>query len=111
VALFKRLKEMGGRAEVVLPMRDALTEPIGAAALNQAMARVKWGFPHFTPHDLRRTASTHLNEQGYNADWIEKALNHTPLGVRGTYNRAQFGEERRRMLQEWADYLEGLKDA
>jgi len=109
VALFRRLKEMGGRAEVVLPMKDSLTEPIGAAVLNKAIARVKWGIPHFTPHDLRRTASTHLNELGYNPDWIEKALNHTPLGVRGTYNRAQFGTERRRMLQEWADWLDGLK--
>jgi integrase len=108
VELFRRLKEMAGRAEVVLPMKNALTQPMAPAALNKAMTRVKWGIPHFTPHDLRRTASTHLNELGYNADWVEKALNHTPLGVRGTYNRAQYGEERKRMLAKWADYLEGL---
>jgi integrase len=75
------------------------------------MARIKWGMPHFTVHDLRRTASTHLNEQGYPADVIEKALNHAVRGgVRGIYNRAQYAEERKKMLQEWAEWLKGLKD-
>jgi integrase len=78
--------------------------------LNKAINRVDWGMPHFTPHDLRRTASTILNEQGYSPDVIEKALNHAVRGgVRGIYNRAQYAAERKRMLQEWADYLEGLK--
>jgi integrase len=75
------------------------------------MLRVKWGIPHFTVHDLRRTASTHLNEKGYSPDVIEKALNHSVRGgVRGVYNRAQYSAERRKMLQEWSDWLEGLKD-
>jgi hypothetical protein len=65
--------------------------------------------PHFTPHDLRRTGSTLLNEQGYAPDWIEKALNHSVKGVRGVYNRAQYAEQRRRMLAEWATWLEKLK--
>lgn len=107
--LLRRLKEMAGRAEMVLPARDSLTQAMTPSALNKAMARVKWGIPHFTPHDLRRTGSTILNELGYNPDWIEKALNHTPAGVRGVYNRAQYGEQRKQMLQAWADWLEERK--
>jgi integrase len=95
----------------LFPHQSSATQPQGAATLNKAMARIKWGIPHFTVHDLRRTASTHLNEQGYAADVIEKALNHAVRGgVRGIYNRAQYAEERKKMLQEWADWLEGLKD-
>jgi hypothetical protein len=46
-----------------------------------------------------------------NADVIEKAMNHAVRNqVRGVYNRAQYADERRKMLQEWADWLEGLKD-
>lgn len=108
VECFERLRRLAGRAEVVLPARDALTVPESEATLNHRMRRVQWGVAHFTPHDLRRTGSTVLNELGYNADWIEKALNHSAKGIRGVYNRAQYGEQRRKMLQEWADWLEVL---
>lgn len=107
--LLARLKGAAGRAEMVLPKRDALYQPMDPATLNKAVRRVKWGIAHFTPHDLRRTGSTILNEQGYRADVIEKALNHAKPGVRGVYNRAEYRDERRQMLQAWADYLEGLK--
>jgi integrase len=107
--LFQHLKTLAGESPFVLPQYNSTTQPLPAAALNKAISRVDWGMPHFCLHDLRRTGSTHLNERGYNADWIEKAMNHTPLGVRGTYNRALFGAERKQMLAAWADYLEGLK--
>ena len=89
--------------------QGSTAQPMPAAALNQAMKRVKWGMPRFTPHDLRRTGSTILNEKGYSADVIEKALNHSVRGIRGVYNKAQYAEQRKKMLAEWAEYLEGLK--
>jgi hypothetical protein len=49
-----------------------------------------------------------LHEQGFSSDVVEKALNHTIGGVRGVYNRAQYGDQRREMLQAWADYVENL---
>jgi len=61
---------------------------------------------HFTVHDLRRTGATRLSEMGYNADWIEKALNHKLRGVRGIYNRAEYAQPRRDMLQAWEDTLD-----
>ena len=60
----------------------------------------------FSPHDLRRTASTQLHEAGYNTDWIEKCLTHEQRGVRSVYNRAEYAEQRRAMLQDWADMID-----
>ena len=55
-------------------------------------------------------ASTLLNEQGYNRDWIEKQLAHGERDtVRASYNFAQYLPERRKMMQEWADYLDELR--
>jgi integrase len=66
---------------------------------------------HFTVHDLRRTGATRLSEMDYQPDWIEKALNHKLRGVRGIYNRAEYGPQRRKMLQEWADSLDSLQSS
>lgn len=116
VALFHQLKSMAGASEWVLPSRSEPRKPIGEATLNSVlygieMAQLRKGekWERFTVHDLRRTASTLLHEQGFNTDVIEKALNHTMRGVRGVYNRAQYADQRREMLQHWADYLDGLQ--
>jgi integrase len=61
-------------------------------------------------HSFRTTASTLLNQMGYNPDAIERQLAHKDKNrVRGIYNRAEYVEERREMLQFWADCLDGLK--
>ena len=49
-----------------------------------------------------------LHENGWASDVVEKALNHTIGGVRGVYNRAEYADQRRDMLQFWADYIEKL---
>ena len=55
-------------------------------------------------------ASTLLNELGYNADWIERQLAHCERnGVRAAYNYAEYLPERRRMVQDYADYLDRLR--
>lgn len=85
-------------------------KPLSDSTLNEALKSNRWfDLPHFTVHDLRRTASTILHEQGWNSDVIEKALNHTMPGVRGIYNRAEYLDQRREMLQAWANYLDALK--
>ena len=63
--------------------------------------------PHFCVHDLRRTASTLLHEAGFNTDWIEKCLAHEQKGVRAVYNKAEYAEQRRAMLQSWGDMVDG----
>jgi hypothetical protein len=61
-------------------------------------------------HGFRAMASTLLNEQGYAPDVIELQLAHQERNeVRAAYNRAQRLNERRKMMQAWADYLYGLR--
>jgi len=68
-----------------------------------------FGLKSFVIHDLRRTASTLLHEAGFQSDVIEKALNHTIKGVRGVYNRAEYADQRRKMLQWWADHVDAVQ--
>lgn len=62
-----------------------------------------------TSHGIRHTDSTILNENNFKPDWIERQLSHVEDNkVRGTYNKAEYLEQRRDMMQWWADYLEGV---
>ena len=64
-----------------------------------------------TGHGFRSTASTILNESGFMPDVIERQLGHTERNkVRAAYNHAQYLPERRRMMQQWADYLDDLAE-
>jgi integrase len=113
VALFRELKPLAGSSEWVLPGRGTLTKPFAHNALNKALKVSLQGqeIPAFTIHDLRRTASTLLHENGWASDVVEKALNHTIGGVRGVYNRAEYAEQRAQMLQFWSDYLDRFAPA
>jgi integrase len=63
-----------------------------------------------TAHGFRAMASTLLNEQGFAPDVIELQLAHMERDkMRAAYNRATRLPERRKMMQAWADYLDGLK--
>lgn len=55
---------------------------------------------------MRRTGSTILHEAVYNPDWIEKALAHEQKGVRAVYNKAEYREQLKEMLQDWADMID-----
>jgi integrase len=61
-----------------------------------------------TIHDLRRTGATLLTEHGFNRDVIEKALSHEAAGIRAVYIVAEYAEQRKRMLQWWGDYVDGI---
>lgn len=106
VAMFEELKGLAGGSEWVLPSRNTLKKPIAHSTLNVAVRAMDHDVQDFVIHDFRRTASTHLHEAGFNSDWIEKALAHETRGIRGVYNRAQYSEQRREMLQWWADFVD-----
>jgi len=110
IALFGQLKALAGESQLVMPGRGSLTKPFAHNAMNTALKVSLRGqdVPAFTIHDLRRTASTLLHEQGWQSDVVEKALNHTIGGVRGVYNRAEYASQRREMLQSWADFIDSL---
>jgi integrase len=105
--LFRELRPLASGSAFVLPGRSSLAKPFSPNALNKALEGVTFEMAHFTIHDMRRTASTLLHERDFPSDVIEKALNHTIGGVRGIYNKAEYAEQRRKMLQFWADFVEG----
>jgi integrase len=110
VAMFRELQVLAGGSALVMPGRGSLTKPFAHNAINNALKVALAGqpIPAFTVHDLRRTASTLLHENGWPSDVVEKALNHTIGGVRGVYNRAEYEPQRREMLQFWSNYLDQL---
>ncbi len=105
---FRELKTLAGDSELVLPGRGSIRSTLAHNSLNNALTRLSFAnVQKFTIHDSRRTASTLLHENGgFSSDVIEKALNHSVAGVKGTYNRAQHSAERKRMLQWWSDYVD-----
>ncbi len=106
VAMFEELKGLASGSEWVFPSRGSLKKPIAHNALNTVVRALDADVRDFVIHDFRRTASTHLHEAGFNSDWIEKALAHETKGIRGVYNRAQYADQRREMLQWWADFVD-----
>ncbi|MEB0284860.1 tyrosine-type recombinase/integrase, partial [Sphingomonas sp. 10B4] len=81
-------------------MSNATLNRVGQIVVERSKAK---GLPieNFSVHDLRRTGSTILNELGFNSDWIEKCLAHEDgRSSRGIYNKAEYAEQRRHMLQE-----------
>ena len=74
-----------------------------------ALRSMGFGADQITPHGFRAMASTTLNENGWSPDTIERQLAHMERNqVRAAYNHAEYLEERRKMMQWWADWLEGL---
>ena len=63
----------------------------------------------FSAHGFRATASTFLNESGYRSDVIERQLAHSERNkVRASYNQAEYMDERRTMMQNWADMVDTM---
>lgn len=111
--LLVALKTMAAGSRFVLPSRYDVDSHMSSATMNQVMTLTyrlaqKDGrnLGKFGPHDLRRTASTLLHEEGYNSDWIEKCLAHEQKGVRAVYNRAEYRDQRAAMMQDWADLVD-----
>jgi integrase len=114
IEILTALKSCAGTSRYILPSRHNPAAHIAPGSLNrltqsvvlQAKSR-KLPLEDFTLHDLRRTGSTILNEVGFNGDWIEKCLAHEQgHSSRGVYNKAQYAEQRRHMLQEWANMID-----
>ncbi|MGH8564647.1 MAG: tyrosine-type recombinase/integrase [Gammaproteobacteria bacterium] len=110
VDLLRTVQGVTGHRAHVFPNRDNRDKPISDATLRQAVAYLGWS-GRYSPHGTRTSGSTHLNEMGYPADWIERQLAHTePNTVRRTYNHAQHVADRAGMMQRWADTLDSWRD-
>jgi integrase len=110
VGILKDLQQYTGNGAFLFPSPRAKSAPISDMALLAALRRLGYTKEQMTVHGFRSMASTLLNEQGYNRDWIERQLAHGERNsVRAAYNYAEYLPERRRMMREWADYLDGLR--
>jgi integrase len=112
--IFIALHTCAAGSKFVLPSRYDADRCMSKATLNRVTQVIaekakesNLPLEPFTVHDLRRTGSTILNELGFNGDWIEKCLAHEDgRSSRGVYNKAEYAEQRRHMLQEWADMID-----
>jgi integrase len=109
VAILKELRPISS-GRLLFPSLRTGARPISEATLGAALRRMGYASQEMTPHGFRSIASTLLNEQGFPPDIIELQLAHKERNkVRAAYNRALRLEERRKMMQVWADYLDALK--
>jgi integrase len=105
---FQQLHSLACGSRFILPHHGDLNRPMGQSTLNAMFNRMGYQ-GSLTVHGLRATASTILNEQGFRPDIIERQLAHTERNkVRASYNHAQYFEERQKMLQHWANYLDAV---
>jgi integrase len=110
LALLRELHLLTGRGRYVFPSLRGGSRPMSENTVNAALRRLGYTTEEMTGHGFRSLASTNLNEQGYHPDLIELQLSHAERNkVRAAYNKAQRLPERRKMMQSWADYLDGLR--
>ncbi|QND82969.1 Prophage integrase [Chromobacterium vaccinii] len=103
--LLKELRPLTGKSALLFPAVTDLKKPMSENTLGYAMGRMGYKGTA-TPHGFRALASTVLNEEGFDPDIIEKQLAHAERNkVRAAYHRAEYLEERRKMMQWWAEFL------
>ena len=104
VAILGSLKELSGNSVFVMPS-TAKEGVISQNTLIYGLYRMGY-HSRATVHGFRSTASTILNENGFNRDWIERQLAHSDQDeVRAAYNAAEWLSDRKRMLRWWSEFL------
>lgn len=108
--LLEELREFSGSGRYLFPSAKTKATTISDAGPLAALRRMGYQKHEMTPHGFRAMASTRLNELGFRADVIEAQLAHRePDAVRLAYNRAEYTDERRKLMQSWSDYLDELR--
>jgi integrase len=112
VALLKELVPLTGHGRYVFPSLRTGERPMSDNTVNAALRRMGFDKDEMSAHGFRATARTLMIERipGISADVIEAQLAHGKSGPLGSaYDRAEFMEQRRKMMTEWADYLDKLR--
>lgn len=101
------LQAVTGKFELLFPGRSSVHRPISDNTFRKALHDM--GFM-VTAHGFRSTASTILNEKGFRHDVVERQLSHGDRDkIRAAYNRAQYLDERKKMMQWWGTHLDALR--
>jgi integrase len=110
VAILRELHPLTGRGQYVFPSYRGKARMMSENTVNAALRYMGFDKDTMTGHGFRAMASTRLNEMGWPPDVIERQLAHAERNkVRAAYNRAQYLDERTRMMHAWAEYLDGLR--
>lgn len=105
--VLNELREIDFGSKFVFPSPRDPGRMLSDMAFNSALRRMGYTNDIHVHHGFRTTASTNLNEMGWNADWIERQLGHVSANkVRSSYNKAEYLGGRREMMQGYADWLE-----
>ncbi len=108
VAILRQLEEVTGRYTLLFPGQQNVDRPMSENTINKALRLIGYEGRQ-TGHGFRHLLSTELNGRGYNRDWIERQLAHGDQDeIRDTYNHANYLEQRREMMQAWADSVDAL---
>ncbi len=103
--VIQQISKLTRKYKLMFPGTRKVNRPMSENTLTYAI-RKRLGF-NATAHGFRSTASTVLNESGFNCDVIERQLAHSERNkVRAAYNRSLYLNDRKEMMQWWADYLD-----
>lgn len=109
IHVLMELKQITGRTRWVFPSERRSEQAMSENTILYALYRLGY-HGRTTGHGFRASASTLLNELGFDADVIERQLGHQERNkVRAAYHRAEYLDARREILQKWADYLDELQ--
>ena len=112
MAILRDLHNLTGNGRYVFPGERSYTRPMSENAINAALRRMGYAKDQMTGHGFRAMARTILDEVLHvRVDFIEHQLAHAVKDPNGrAYNRTSHLPERRHMMQQWADYLDQLRD-
>jgi len=110
IAILRELQPLTGSGRYVFPSERSGARPMSENTVNAALRRLGYTKHEMTGHGFRSMASTLLHELGLPHAVIERQLAHGERNkVSAAYNFAEYLPERRKMMQQWADYLDRLK--
>ncbi|WP_366523400.1 site-specific integrase [uncultured Microbulbifer sp.] len=116
LAVLEELKPISGQYPLLFPSERERVRPMSDNTMRRAIFKMGWdgtqeGKSKANPHGFRATASSILNETGFNPDAIERQLSHMERnGVRAAYiHHARYMDERKEMMQWWANYLDEMR--
>ncbi|MDQ6955202.1 MAG: site-specific integrase [Mariprofundaceae bacterium] len=111
IDILKEVQALTGTGKYVFPNIRKQSRAMSENTINNALQRL--GYDTKTEqcaHGFRGTASTLLHELGFDTDVIERQLAHKEgNAIKAAYNHARHLPERTAMMQQWADYLDGLR--
>jgi integrase len=105
--IISTMKELNGDNRYIFSYAHKPDQALSVSTLSRVLSRMGYKDKQ-TPHGFRHVASTWLNELQYDAGAIELQLAHITKGVAGVYNKAEKIDYRKKMMQDWADWLDSL---